>query len=108
MTIDPDVASVAAQFDLDPRLLQAVVQAEGNIVKAVQCSVPSVTTRAMALHVLARSAGHALCDFAKQPEHAPEFVAFWQARWAPDGAANDPHGLNGNWSHNVLRLWMGA
>lgn len=105
MTIDLDVAAMAKHFDLDPALLQAVVQAEGNIVKAVQCSLPGITTRQAALEVLARSAAHALCDFAKQ-HHADEFVQFWGARWAPVGAANDPHGLNANWSVNVLALWL--
>jgi hypothetical protein len=103
--IDFDVTVVAKRWGLDPLLLQAVVKAEGDIVKAVQCSVPSVTTRAAALEVLARSATHALCDFVKQ-EQADAFVAFWAARWAPVGVANDPHNLNANWSLNVLRLWL--
>ena len=43
-TIEPDVL-VARGVGLDPALLQAVVNAEGDIVRAVQCSLPSVTTR---------------------------------------------------------------
>ena len=103
--IDPDVARVAARFGIDPALIQAVVQAEGNILKAVQCSLPSVQTREAALEVTCRSAVHALSDYVKA--HAgPEFVAFWAARWAPVGVANDPHGLNAHWPTNVLKGWL--
>jgi len=42
MTIDPDVRGVAAHFGLDPLLVQAVVNAEGNIVRAV---LPALVTR---------------------------------------------------------------
>lgn len=103
--IDPDVAVYAKHWGLDPALIQAVVQAEGNIVKAVQCSVPTVETRAEALDVLCRSCAHALCDFAKR-DHAADFVQFWAQRWAPVGAGNDPTALNANWPVNVLALWL--
>ena len=103
MTIDPDVRGIATHWGLDPQLLQAVVQAEGNIVAAVQCSIPSVQTREKALDVLARSCTHALCDFVRTS--APgSFIEFWRNRWAPLGAANDPHALNANWSVNVAQL----
>jgi hypothetical protein len=107
MTIDPDVRAVAKDFGLDPGLLQAVVVAEGNIVRAVQCSVPSVQTRAEALRVAARSCVHAMCDYVKEDAAQP-FVEFWGARWAPVGAKNDPQGLNKNWPRNVLLLWQNA
>lgn len=105
MTIDTDVQAVATHWGLDPRLLQAVVHAEGNILKAVQCSLPHVQNRAEALEVLARSATHALSDFVKARE-AADFVSFWAARWAPVGAANDPHNLNRHWGPNVLNGWL--
>lgn len=105
MTVDPDVRGIAASFGIDARLIQAVVNAEGNIVKAVQCSIPSVTTRDQALRILCRSAVHALSDFVQQQQLAGDFVAFWGKRWAPVGAANDPHGLNANWATNVRNLW---
>lgn len=104
MIIDQDVQIMASQWGLDPALIQAVVNAEGNIVKAVQCSIPSVTTRDAALRVLCRSAAHALSDFVKANHH-DDFVKFWQKRWAPDGAANDPKNLNANWVGNVTKLW---
>jgi hypothetical protein len=104
MRIDPDVRAVAKDFGLDPQLLQAVVKAEGNILKAVQCSVPSVKTRAAALRILARSAVHALNDYVRANSAAP-FIAFWAARWAPVGATNDPKGLNIHWASNVAQLW---
>jgi hypothetical protein len=103
--IDPDVRRVANRFGLDPKLLQAVVKAEGNIIKAVQCSFPNVTTTEQALDITCRSAVHAMSDYIKQTD--PEgFVAFWGARWAPRGVDNDPTDLNANWPQNVQRLWI--
>ncbi len=102
--IEADVLQIARRWGLDPALVQAVVTAEGNIIKAVQCSVPSVTTRAEALDVLCRSCTHALCDFVIA-NTSEGFVTFWQRRWAPTGVANDPKHLNENWARNVLALW---
>ena len=114
MTIDADVAAVAKRFGLDPKLIQAVVNAEGDILKAVRCSLPTTPNRAAALDITCRSAVHAMCDFirtdASQDESEPldkRFVDFWANRWAPEGAANDPRGLNANWPVNVLKLWRG-
>jgi hypothetical protein len=104
MTIDPDVARVAKQFGMDAALIQAVVNAEGNILKAVQCSIPSVTTREQAIEVTCRSAAHAMSAYVSAND-AEGFVAFWGAKWAPVGAQNDPHDLNRNWPLNVLRGW---
>jgi len=108
MTIDADVLAVAKDFGLDPSLLQAVVTAEGNIVRAVQCSIPTVTTRAVALQITARSCVHAMVDWIKSGGEGRQdaFLAFWANRWAPRGAANDPHDLNANWARNVARLWI--
>lgn len=104
MTIQPDVKRIARKFGVSAELIQAVVIAEGDIVKAVKCSVPSVTTREEALEVACRSAAHALSDYVKAND--PEgFVAFWGARWAPRGAQNDPTDLNKNWPVNVLKIW---
>ena len=106
MTLDPDVRGVAQRFGLDAFLVQAVVNAEGNIVRAVQCSLPSVQTREQALDVLCRSAVHAMSDYIRlTPQARAEFVAFWGERWAPVGAKNDPRNLNSNWVDNVRRLW---
>lgn len=104
MKIDPDVRGIAGFWGVDPALIQAVVQAEGDIVAAVRCSIPSVETREQALKILCRSAAHALSDFVKRNHH-DAFVQFWAERWAPPGAANDPHHLNKNWPVNVTRLW---
>lgn len=104
MTIDPDVRGVAQSFGLDQQLLQAVVNAEGNIVKAVQCSVPTVTTRDEALRITARSLVHRLCDFTKAHD-GPGFVQYMATFWAPVGAPNDPRHLNANWPKNVVAFW---
>jgi len=105
MTIEADVRNIAKDFGIDAALIQAVANAEGNIVKAVQCSVPSVQTREQAIRVLCRSAVHALSDFVIEHDAGGDFVAFFGARWAPVGATNDPHGLNAHWVTNVRQLW---
>lgn len=103
--IDADVRKVAAQFGIDPALIQAVVNAEGNILRAVQCSFPTVTTREKALEITCRSAVHAMSDFLKA-RYPDEFVAMWGARWAPEGVENDPTHLNRFWVNNVRRFWI--
>ncbi len=105
MKIDTDVHRIARQFGVDERLIQAVVIAEGDILKAVRCSIPSTDSREEAITVLCRSAAHALSDYVKA-QCGPEFVAFWGQRWAPQGAKNDPTNLNQNWPVNVTRLWL--
>ena len=110
MTLDTDVLCVAREFGLDPQLLQAVVQAEGDIVGAVRQSIPDVRTRYEALRITARSAVHAMVDWIKSggAERQDAFVAFWARRWAPVGATNDPKNLNANWESNVDRLWTSS
>ncbi len=116
MTIDADIAATAKHWGLDPALIQSVVNAEGggqHIVRAVQISIPSVTTRQEALEVTCRSAVHAMCDFIEsnlggENQLALDFVVFWGKRWAPVGATNDPHNLNANWSRNVYSGWTEA
>jgi deoxyribose-phosphate aldolase len=105
VTIDADVQRIARQFGVDPSLIQAVVQAEGDILKAVRCSVPSCKDRQQAIEITCRSAVHALSDFVKQG-HGAAFVQFWARRWAPVGATNDPTRLNENWPVNVSSLWL--
>lgn len=104
MTIEPIVRDTAAHFGVDPALIQAVIAAEGNILKAVQCSIPSIDTREKALEVTCRSANHAQSAYVSTHD-AAGFVAFWASIWAPTGAKNDPHDLNRNWPLNVLRMW---
>jgi hypothetical protein len=104
--IDDDVLLTARRFGIDPKLIQAVVNAEGDILKAVCCSLPETPDRAKALDITCRSAVHAMSDFIKLTEHDRlAFVAFWARRWAPQGADNDPTALNQNWPRNVLKLW---
>jgi hypothetical protein len=104
--IDPDVRRIAKRFGVDAALIQAVVKAEGNILKAVQCSLPNVTTREEALEVTCRSAAHAMSDFIKVSEIArDDFIDFWAERWAPRGVKNDPTDLNRHWPKNVKAFW---
>ena len=105
MTIDTDVAQVAAEFNLDPKLVQSVVRQEGNILRAVQCSEPTVATREEALRVLCRSLVHRLWEFAAQSPVA--FVTYFGSKWAPVGVANDPTELNVHFVPNVTQFWTG-
>lgn len=105
MSIDEDVARISAHFGIDPRLIQAVVKAEGDILKAVRCSVPTCKDRAQALEITCRSAVHAMSDYIKS-EHAQDWVEMWSRRWAPVGVANDPTALNQFWPKNVLKMWI--
>lgn len=110
MTIDLDVAATAKHFGLDPRLLQAVVNAEGPgmaILKAVQCSTQGVTTRTQALEIAARTLVHALSDYVRISVPTG-FVEAFAAKWAPEGVANDPTHLNENFARNMRKLWLGA
>jgi hypothetical protein len=107
MKIDNDVQLTARRFGIDPALIQAVVNAEGDILKTVRCSLPETPDRAKALDIACRSAVHAMSDFIKA-DSAETFVAFWSRRWAPDGADNDPTHLNQFWPSNVLNLWTKA
>jgi len=108
MTIDDDVTRAAKHFGIDPALIQAVVNAEGNILRAVQCSLPNVKTREEALEITCRSAVHAMSDWVKSQGQRASFVDFWAKRWAPRGVENDPADLNANWPHNVVTFWRSA
>ncbi len=104
MTIDRDVQHWAEYFGEDPRLLQAIVQAEGNIVRAIQCSMPTVQTRDKALEVTCRSLNHRRREYVAQHGQATDFLAFFASKWAPRGVQNDPTDLNANWLDNVRTL----
>ena len=106
MTIDVDVLETASRFGLDPTLVQSVVNAEGDILKAVRCSIPSAKDRADAIDILCRSLVHRLNDFVHITDPVG-FVEFFAQKWAPVGVANDPHGLNANLPKNVKMFWLG-
>lgn len=106
MAIDPDVRRIAAQMGSDPTCIQAVELQEGNILRAVQCSLPTVQTREKALEVTCRSANNALWRFLAARNLQGEFIAEWGKKWAPLGVANDPTNLNKNWVPGVRALWQ--
>lgn len=106
MIIDPDVAHAARHFGVDAALIQAVVNAEGDIIKAIKLDPPRVITREEALWITCRSAVHAMSDFLREHGDRSAFVDFWAARWAPVGAENDPKNLNTNWPRNVKAIWI--
>ncbi len=87
-------------------LIDSIVTAEGGteeLVKAVRCSVPNVRDYEEARRITENTIFHALWDSAMQDRDS--FIQFLGSRWAPIGAANDPHNLNKNWVKNVLSLW---
>lgn len=106
MTIDADVARISKYFGIDAALIQAVVRQEGDILKAVRCSIPECRDREQALEITCRSAIHAMSDYVKEHD-APSFIAQWAAKWAPRHVANDPRDLNKNWPIGVLKMWVG-
>jgi hypothetical protein len=108
LVIDLDVREWAKQWGLDPALLQALVVSEGDIVKAVQKSVPSVHVRGEALMVACRSLTHRLWEYAKgMAQPGEDFPAYFCRYWAPVGVENDPTNLNRNLPINLRRLWLG-
>jgi hypothetical protein len=108
IAVDPDVLATARDFGIDPALLQAVVDAEGDIVRAVHCSIPTVTTREQALRAAARSAVHAMNDWIKfgGSDRRDAFIGYWGGRWTPLNPKNDSDGLYVDWSDNVEREWV--
>lgn len=105
--IDPDVRGICETFassESFTALVQAIVTAEGDIVAAVRKSIPSVATREEAIRVVCRSVVHRMADFVYQ-NGKTTFIDYMRDKWAPLGAANDPHGLNAHWAPNVSSLW---
>ena len=86
VTIEPDVAHVARQQDgasaLAPRLLQAVVNSERNIVRATECTVANVTSRIEAIEIAGRTWNHFAWDFI-EAHCLDAFLEFVGNRWAP-------------------------
>lgn len=108
MNITVDVQLKSADKGCPAELIQAVCDAEGPgdaIVRAVQCSLPRVTTRDQALDVLCRSANHRAWEFLALHGLDREFVEYFASKWAPQGVKNDPSNLNANWAGNVETLW---
>lgn len=105
--IPKDVELIGRRYGVPARLLWAVEKAEGDLLKAVRCSIKSVKDLTEAREITARSAAHALFDFVLAGGSGWfAFIDFWAARWAPVGAANDPGNLNSNWAKNVKALWL--
>ena len=109
-------------------LLLAMVQAEGGhdaFIKALQCSMPDVKTFDVALAracktvrglaasmpsiMIYHKAGVDPWTKEASPRCfsiTPRFLRELADKWAPQGAANDPHALNANWYGNVERVYL--
>ena len=108
-SIPSEVVTIGRRFGVPAKLLWAVELAEGDLLKAVRCSIKSTKDLTEAREITARSASHALFDFVIAGGSGWfKFIDFWAARWAPVGAANDPTNLNSNWAKNVKALWLSA
>ena len=112
MTIHPLIRKYARQWagssESFPRLVQAMYLAEGGTdktaIRAVQCSLPKVSTIDEAIQVFCRTAAHHLCDYTSHLD--PDgFVEYLGAHWAPIGVQNDPRNLNAHWGPNVKKVW---
>ena len=107
MIIETDVHVICAGYtpaQSFAQLVQSIITAEGNILKAVQCSDSTVTTREQAIHVVCRSIIHRQNDYLLK-FYPLAFSMYMGSFWAPIGAANDPTNLNKNWASNVAKLW---
>lgn len=118
-------------------LLRAMCRAEGptdeHFITAVKCSFPAITTFPEALARAAKTLRNRAVDYhardlgalcmpvvvAKQDPWTgepnprglrvtPKFIEFLAARWAPEGAANDPDGLNAHWDDNVKAVYRSS
>lgn len=110
MIIDPIVIKYAKKYYIDPNFLQSIVNAEKNLIKAVQCSYPEVKTLDEAFDITCHSIIHRLTEFNfknlfQDKMLSKEFVEYFGSFWAPIGVKNDPKNLNKNWVPNVLKLW---
>ena len=115
MTIHPLIRKYSRQWagssESFPRLIQAMYLAEGGTdhtaIKAVQCSIPSVSTIDEAIQVFCRTAAHHMSDYMARLD-ADGFIEYLGAHWAPIGVANDPKGLNSHWVPNTRKAWRQA
>lgn|SRR5574338_627647 len=106
-TIDPDVARISKRWNLPAEWVAAVIRQEGGreaIVRAVQCSIPSVKTFDDAVDIVCRSAVGALVRLVQGRELVGEWVSVFGAKWAPVGVANDPTNLNAHWVPGIQRI----
>lgn len=111
------VVPIANRWGVDPAFIMAIRKAEnggpgrefGVLSRAaatweLQCHWTCVTVRnrlyatggVAKVHDL-----HILPDGSRRLRYSRDFLQRMAERWAPVGAANDPHGLNLNWVKNV-------
>lgn len=98
----------ARKNGLDPKLLVAISGAESSFGQKVKAGTnnpfgygphrPFPSWQA-AISTVARSLRENYLDEGRKT------IAQIGAKWAPEGAANDPTGLNSNWSRNVGRIY---
>lgn len=104
----PVVQQASNFWQIPAELLQAVVDTEGGeqaMVRAVQCSLPSVKTLEKAIEVLCRSLVHRMFQVVEGADGMGAVIDHFATFWAPVGAANDPKGLNAHWPENVKRIY---
>lgn len=102
-------------WNIDHRLLMALRVAE-NGGDGRQFGVLSVSapTYAEQLHIAARTVAHRLWTYPGNPLTATPYnevvvsvnwAHYFASIWAPQGVANDPHGLNVNWTKDFLTAY---
>lgn len=111
--IDPDILATATHWATTPRFaawIAAIQQVEGGrdaFLRAVQCSVPSVTTRPGAIEVACRTTTHQMFDFLIDHGLMAAFIDYFGTHWAPPHVANDPTQLNAHWVPNMMQIFLG-
>lgn len=115
----------AKQFGVDPYFIAAIRKCEngGPGREFGVLSVPA-PTYAEQLDVCCRSVRHRLNEYTADVQAAAvavlhetpgganvlvyshDFIEWFSRIWAPQGAANDPTGLNANWARNVWYQYL--
>jgi hypothetical protein len=108
----PLVREAASRYGVNPYFIMGIRHAEGGRPGRDfgVLSVPA-PTYADQLRVACLTVARRLTEYrgvvykrvGRVAVYSDEFAEWFGKLWAPDAAENDPHGLNANWSANVLR-----
>jgi hypothetical protein len=112
----------AAKYGLDWHFVAAIRKAEGGgpgrDFGVLSVNAPTYTAQ---LEVCCQSVRHRLVQYDQDNQlvdlhetpggeqvvvYNDDFIGWFGAIWAPNGAANDPTGLNANWSKNVSYWYL--
>ena len=93
-------------------LADAIYKAEGGQLASHSYGIMHKYRQTSPRQACINTARHAWVDYLKTLQRGQKatkrgYLAFLANRYAPNGVANDPKGLNRNWFHNVNELYKG-